>query len=145
VRISAASRGLALRPEPVRPPALFPDAPYEYASNAPAGGLVFTAGACPLDAAGRVVEPGDLEAQARRALDNLLTVLAAAGSGPEQVLKTTVYVVAAERSELVRAWDVIAAGFGDARPPSTLLGVSMLGYADQLVEIEAVALTGRGP
>jgi enamine deaminase RidA (YjgF/YER057c/UK114 family) len=75
----------------------------------------------------------------------LLTVLAAAGSGPEQVLKTTVYVVAAERSELVRAWDVIAAGFGDARPPSTLLGVSMLGYADQLVEIEAVALTGRGP
>jgi len=35
---------------------------------------------------------------------------------------------------------VIAEAFGDARPPSTLLGVAMLGYAGQLVELEAVAL-----
>lgn len=56
------------------------------------------------------------------------------------MLKTTVYVVAAERSDLLRVWDVVAEGFGTTRPPSTLLGVSMLGYADQLVEIEAIAL-----
>jgi enamine deaminase RidA (YjgF/YER057c/UK114 family) len=56
------------------------------------------------------------------------------------VLKTTVYVVAADRSELVRVWDVVAERFGDARPPSTLLGVSFLGYPEQLVEIEAVAV-----
>jgi enamine deaminase RidA (YjgF/YER057c/UK114 family) len=50
-----------------------------------------------------------------------------------------------EQSDLVRAWDVLAKGLGDARPPSTLLGVSTLGYNDQLVEIEAVALSGAVP
>ena len=63
-----------------------------------------------------------------------------AGSGPEQVLKTTVFVVAGNRPDLVRVWNVITHGFGGSRPPSTLLGVAMLGYPDQLVEIEAVAL-----
>lgn len=116
--------------------------PYAYASIAPAGGLVFTAGACPLDPDGRVVAPGDFEAQAHQALDNLLATLAAAGADPALVLKTTVYVVAGERSDLVRVWNVIAESFGDARPPSTLLGVAMLGYPEQLVEIEAVALAG---
>jgi hypothetical protein len=33
--------------------------------------------------------------------------------------------------------------FGSDGPPSTLLGVSVLGFADQLVEIEAVAARGR--
>jgi enamine deaminase RidA (YjgF/YER057c/UK114 family) len=88
------------------------------------------------------VSPGDLEAQTERALQNLFVALAAAGSAPERVLKTTVYVVASERSDLVRAWNVVKAGFGDLDPPSTLLGVGFLGYADQLVEIEAIATTG---
>jgi len=35
-------------------------------------------------------------------------------------------------------------GFGSAKPPSTLLGVAMLGYPEQLVEIEAVALSASG-
>jgi hypothetical protein len=37
---------------------------------------------------------------------------------------------------------VVAAGFGDHDAPSTLLGVAVLGYSGQLVEIEAVALGG---
>jgi enamine deaminase RidA (YjgF/YER057c/UK114 family) len=125
----------------VRPRSLYAGVPYDYAAIAPAGRLVFTAGACPLDAAGRVVAPGDFEAQARRALDNLLVTLASAGSGPAQVLKTTVYVAARDRSDLVRVWNVIAQGFAPVKPPSTLLGVALLGYADQLVEIEAVAVS----
>jgi enamine deaminase RidA (YjgF/YER057c/UK114 family) len=129
-------------PERIHPAALFQDVPYDYARVASAGRLVFTAGACPLDKAGRVVAPGDLEAQTRQTLDNLLAVLAQAGVGPESLLKTTVYVVAEEQSDLVRAWDVVANGLGDGHPPSTLLGVSALGYPGQLVEIEAVALTG---
>jgi enamine deaminase RidA (YjgF/YER057c/UK114 family) len=44
----------------------------------------------------------------------------------------------------VRVWDVVAARFGSAKPPSTLLGVAMLGYPDQLVEIEAIALSAWG-
>jgi enamine deaminase RidA (YjgF/YER057c/UK114 family) len=129
-------------PERINPPALFQDVPYDYARVAPAGALVFTAGACPLDEAGRVVAPGNVEAQTRQTLDNLLAVLAEAGVGPESLLKTTVYVASEEQRDLVRAWEVVAKGLRDVRPPSTLLGVSMLGYKGQLVEIEAVALAG---
>ena len=124
----------------VNPALLYGGVPYDYASVAPAGGIVFTAGACPLDAEGSVVAPGDLEAQAHRTLDNLEVALAAAGSAFEQVLKTTVYVAVSGRSELVRVFDVVEQRFAPARPPSTLLGVSFLGYPDQLVEIEAIAL-----
>ena len=118
---------------------LYPGVPYEYTSTA--SGLLFTAGACPLDADGRVVAPGDLEAQARRTVENLLEALADAGAQPSDVLKTTVYAVGTDRSELVRVWNVVAEHLG--RVPSTLLGVSFLGYPDQLVEIEAIAIAPR--
>ena len=114
---------------------LFSGVPYEYTSRA--DGLVFAAGACPLDADGRTVAPGDLEAQARRTVDNLLEALAEAGASTRDLLKTTIYVVAEDRSDLTRAWNVISERLG--RVPSTLLGVSLLGYPDQLVEIEAIA------
>jgi enamine deaminase RidA (YjgF/YER057c/UK114 family) len=118
---------------------LYPGVPYEY--TATANGLVFTAGACPLDSEGRVVAPGDLETQAAQAADNLLEALAEVGAGADELLKTTVYVVGEERADLVRAWDVVSARLG--RAPSTLLGVSFLGYPEQLVEIEAVAALKR--
>jgi enamine deaminase RidA (YjgF/YER057c/UK114 family) len=117
---------------------LYPGVPYEYTSTA--SGLVFAAGACPLDAEGRTVAAGNLEAQARRAADNLLEALAEAGAAPEDLLKTTIYVVGEERADLVRAWAIISERLG--RAPSTLLGVSFLGYPDQLVEIEAIARAG---
>jgi enamine deaminase RidA (YjgF/YER057c/UK114 family) len=132
-----------VRPDFVSPPSLYRDAPYEYAAVVPAGALVFTAGACPLDQNGKVVEPGNHEAQARQTVDNLRAALAAAGSSLEQVVKTTIYVVAQNQHELVRTWNVVAEAFGDSRPPSTLLGVALLGYTGQLVEIEAIALAGR--
>ncbi len=122
-------------------PELYPDPPYEYASIAPDARLVFTAGACPLNGEGKIVAPGDYEAQTRQAVDNLRLALEGAGSGFDRVLKTTVYVVATERAELVRVWGVVETAFAPARPPSTLLGVAFLGYPEQLVEIEAVALT----
>jgi enamine deaminase RidA (YjgF/YER057c/UK114 family) len=80
---------------------LFSGTPYDYASVAPEGALVFTAGACPLDEDGRVVAIGDHEGQAEQALRNLRAALAEVGSSFEQVLKTTVYVVAADLSKLV--------------------------------------------
>jgi hypothetical protein len=36
-------------------------------------------------------------------------------------------------------WEVVQAAFGTHDVPSTLMGVTVLGYEDQLVEIEAVA------
>ena len=122
---------------------LFPGTPYEYTAVAPEGAkLVFAAGACPLDEAGNVVALGDFEGQARAVVENLRTALEEAGSSFGQMLKTTVYVVSADRAELVRVWGVVERAFAPARPPSTLLGVAALGYEGQLVEIEAVALAG---
>jgi enamine deaminase RidA (YjgF/YER057c/UK114 family) len=118
------------------PMSLYRGAPYEY--SAIAHGLVFTAGACPLDAEGSVVAPGDREAQTIRAVENLLTALSEHAVGPESLVKMTIFVVAQERADLVRVWDVVSARLG--RVPSTLLGVSLLGYPDQLVEIEAIAV-----
>jgi len=43
------------------------------------------------------------------------------------------------RCDLVAAWDVVRDAFGDHDVPSTLFGVTVLEYEDQLVEIEAVA------
>lgn len=124
----------------VRVDGLASQVPYAYAAVVPpATRLVLTAGACPLDAAGDVVAPGDLAAQTSRAMDNLEAALSAAGAELGGVVKTTVYVASSRREDLVAAWQVVRARFGEHDPPSTLLGVAALGYPDQLVEVEAVA------
>ena len=128
----------------VRPPELTDAAPYAYAAvSSPGARLIFTAGACPLDAAGGTVAPGDVAAQADQVMENLRIALQAAGADLGDVLKTTVYVASHERGDLVAAWEVVKRHFGDHDAPSTLLGVSVLGYPDQLVEVEAVAAVGE--
>jgi enamine deaminase RidA (YjgF/YER057c/UK114 family) len=113
--------------------------PYDYSAIAPAGSTLFTAGACPLDSDGQVAEPGDHEGQANRVIDNLLHVLADNGAGAEDLVRTTVYVVGT-REDLVSVWQVVAARLAPCRPPSTLVGVTVLGYPDQLVEVDGVAV-----
>ncbi len=126
----------------VRSDSLYKDAPYAYASIAPRGSLIFTAGACPIDDRGEVVGVGvgDVRAQASLAVANLATALAESGATLADVLKTTVFVASTDQADLVAAWDVVSAAFGDHDAPSTLLGVTVLGYTNQLVEIEAVAV-----
>ena len=121
--------------------------PYAYAAVAAPGRLVFTAGACPLDHDGVVVSPGDVAAQAEQVMANLAVALGAAGAGLTDVAKTTIYVASSSRADLVTAWQVVRDAFGEHDAPSTLLGVTVLGYPDQLVEVEAVAVTrgGSGP
>jgi enamine deaminase RidA (YjgF/YER057c/UK114 family) len=101
--------------------------------------VIFTAGACPLDDAGRTVCPGDPVGQARQVMANLRVALDAAGAQLTDVVKTTVFVASSDRADLVAAWRVVRDTFGDHDPPSTLVGVTVLGYQDQLVEVEAVA------
>ena len=111
----------------VRSSRLFPAAPYAYAAAAPGTGVIFTAGACPLDEQGHVVEPGDIAAHMRWAVANLQVTLKESGAKLSDVLKTTVYVCSA-RENLVAAWNVVAAAFGDhdaprrcwASPPSAM-------------------------
>ncbi len=87
--------------------------------------LVFTAGACPLDS--------------EQVMRNLRSALAAAGAQWTDVVKTTVYVASGRREDLLAAWEVVSRHFGAPTPPSTLFGVVVFGYRDQLVEVEAVA------
>ncbi len=126
----------------IRTPSLYAGVPYSDAAIAPPGSTVFTAGACPLDSEGRVVAAGDVAGQTRQTLDNLLAALRSAGCGPEDVVKTTVYVASSDRADLLTAWELVELCFGSDGPPSTLLGVSVLGFDGQLVEIEAVAASG---
>ena len=124
----------------VRPEELTTRAPYAYAAIAGSGRAVFTAGACPLNAQGETVAVGDVAAQARQVMANLVITLAAAGAKLTDVVKTTVYVASAQRQDLTIAWNVVHEAFGDHDAPSTLVGVTVLGYEDQLVEVEAIAI-----
>jgi enamine deaminase RidA (YjgF/YER057c/UK114 family) len=126
--------------ELVRSTRLFPGTPYAHAAIAADAGLVFTAGACPLDDLGRVVAPGDIAGQMRQAVSNLRIALQDSGAELTDVLKTTIFVASDRRDDLVAAWNEVAREFGEHDPASTLLGVTVLGYPDQLVEIEAIAL-----
>jgi len=115
-------------------------APYAYAATAPAGSrLVFLAGACPLEDDGSTTAPGDYAAQAARCVETLETALHASGAALTDVISTRVLVASTRQADLVTAWDVIHTAFGEHDVPSTLLGVTVLGYDDQLVEIEAIA------
>ncbi|MGZ5318456.1 MAG: RidA family protein [Actinomycetota bacterium] len=105
------------------------------------GTLVFTAGAVPIDADGELVGDGDIEAQTEQVLANLLRQLAAGGAEPDDVVKTTVYV-ASDHDAMIRVWEVVQRS-PIASAPSTLLGVALLGYTGQLVEIEAAAVVGH--
>jgi enamine deaminase RidA (YjgF/YER057c/UK114 family) len=100
--------------------------------------LVFTAGQVPLDASGNLVGEGDVARQAEQVIANLLVTLQAAGVAPDEVAKTTVYVVG-DQATKAETWSVVRRS-PVASVPSTLVGVASLGYRGQLVEIEAIAV-----
>jgi enamine deaminase RidA (YjgF/YER057c/UK114 family) len=101
--------------------------------------MVFTAGAVPLDADGNLVGEGDAIAQAEHVIDNLLAQLKEGGARPSDVAKTTVYVAGGSHETQSSVWQVVRSSpVGSA--PSTLVGVPILGYRGQLVEVEAIAL-----
>ena len=72
-----------------------PDAPKPigpYSQAVISGGLLFASGQIPIDpATGNLIE-GDIGAQTERVIKNLLAVLKEAKMGPENVVKTTVFL-----------------------------------------------------
>jgi enamine deaminase RidA (YjgF/YER057c/UK114 family) len=119
---------------------LYGDVPYHYVAATTGETLVFTAGACPLGVDGRVVAPSDIQGQTRQALENLRIALEEADCRRDDVVKTTVFVASSSRDEMLQAWSEYERVYGTDGPPSTLIGVSMLGWPGQLVEIEAIAV-----
>lgn len=124
----------------IRAASLSDVAEYAYAATAPAESrLIFLAGACPLNEDGSTAAVGSYAGQAAKAVENMQAALTASGASLQDVISTRVLVASTRREDLVAAWKVVRDSFGDHDVPSTLMGVTVLGYDDQLVEIEAVA------
>lgn len=77
------------------------------------------------------------EAQIEQAWNNLLANLKAAGMGPEDLVKVTVFLTREEDIPVSRT--IRQRALGDAAPASTLLVVAGLASPDYLFEVEAIA------
>ena len=116
-------------------PRPFAGAPYNQAIKA--GGLVFCAGQVALDPESGTLVGDDVAAQTHRALRNLQAVLEGAGSGLDQVVKTTVFMT--DLGEFGAMNEVYAEYFTSDPPARSTVQVAGL-PAGARVEIEAVAL-----
>jgi enamine deaminase RidA (YjgF/YER057c/UK114 family) len=105
-----------------------------------AGDHVYVAGTVAVDAGGAPFAPGDPGAQASRCLEIIVAALPAAGAGPEDVVRTRIFVtdMSAETQAAVGA--AHHGVFAACPPASTLVGVSALAHPDFIVEIEADAI-----
>ena len=113
---------------------------YAYASKVPEGmELLFLAGSCPINKDREVTLINDFTAQAKLCVENLKEALKECSASIEDVVYTRILVASQYRDDLVDVWGVISDAFGEHDVPSTLSGVTILGYENQLVEIEAVA------
>ena len=106
-----------------------------YSQAVSKNGLLFVSGQLGLDpATGALVE--GVEAQTRRALQNLVAILAAAGLGPQHVLKATIYVANMDDFALVNK--LYAEVFAPPFPAREVVQAARL-PKNGLVEISAIA------
>jgi 2-iminobutanoate/2-iminopropanoate deaminase len=109
--------------------------PYSQAIRA--GSLLFVSGQIPLDpATGSLVE-GPIAAQTRQVLENIRAILAAGGSSPALVVKTTVFLV--DMDDFGAMNEAYAAFFPDPPPARATVQVSRL-PKDARVEIDVIAI-----
>jgi len=101
-------------------------------------GLVLTAGQVGIDPATGELADGVAQ-QAERALRNLAAILDAAGTTPDRVLKTTIFL--ADMDDFATVNEVYARHFSPPFPARSTVAVAALPRG-ALVEIEAVALAG---
>jgi len=100
------------------------------------GDVLYVSGVAPLDEKSQLVGGEDVAAQARQIFLNMKSILDAAGTGFDKVLKVTVYLTdVADRTKIN---PIRQEFFGEARPASTLIGVNELAIPGMKVEIEAV-------
>jgi 2-iminobutanoate/2-iminopropanoate deaminase len=102
-----------------------------------AGRTLYVSGLVATDERGEVVGLGDVVEQTRQIFRNLKRVLDAAGAGPSDVAKLTIFMRSVDQRPLINP--VRQEFFGEHRPASTLVEVSRLVREELLVEIEAVA------
>jgi 2-iminobutanoate/2-iminopropanoate deaminase len=108
-----------------------------YAQAVVSGDHVFVSGQLPIRPDGRPLDDDGFEAQARQAIQNLLEVVRAAGSSPQEIVKVTAYIVGIAHWTRFNA--VYAAMLPDACPARSVVPVPELHYG-YLVEIDAIAV-----
>jgi 2-iminobutanoate/2-iminopropanoate deaminase len=109
-----------------------------YTDAVRAGDLLFVSGVVPVDPEGRLVGGDDVAEQARAVFEGLRRVLAAAGAGPQDVVKVTVFLTDVDDRPTINP--VRQEFFGPTRPASTLVEVSRLAIPGAKLEVEAVAV-----
>jgi len=113
-----------------------PKAVGPYAQAVCCDGWVFCSGQIGLDPQSGKLVSGGVEAQTRQALANLSAVLAAAGCTPNEIVRTTIYLVAIEDFPKVNA--IYAEWLGEHRPARATVAVAALPLG-AAVEIDAIA------
>lgn len=115
-----------------------PIGPYSQAIKA--GDLVFCSGQIPLDpASGEIVGGSDVQAQARRVMENVKAVLEAAGTSLDGVVKTTIFLK--NMGDFPKVNEVYGTYFKGTTPARSTVEVARL-PKDVLVEVECIALRG---
>jgi 2-iminobutanoate/2-iminopropanoate deaminase len=106
-----------------------------YSQAIAAAGLLFCSGQLGLDPTTAELAEG-LEPQVRRALENLDGVLRAAGAGPSDVIKTTVFL--ASMDDFGAMNEIYAGYFTETPPARSTVAVKTL-PKNALFEIDAIA------
>jgi reactive intermediate/imine deaminase len=108
-----------------------------YTQAVVSGAHIFVSGQLPIRPDGRPLDDDGFEAQARQAIQNMLEIVRAAGSSPQQLVKVTAYIVGIANWARFNA--VYASMLPDACPARSVVPVPELHYG-YLVEIDAIAV-----
>ncbi len=108
-----------------------------YSQAVKAGSMVFCSGQIPIDVSTGEFVSDDVAEQTRQVLKNLSAVLEAAGTGLNNVVKTTVFL--ADMNDFAAMNDVYAEFFSENKPARATVQAARL-PKDARVEIECIAL-----
>ena len=111
--------------------------PYSQGVKIVAKHLVFTAGQIPLDPENSLIVGDSIEKQTVQVLENLKSVLEAAGTSLQNVVKTTVFLK--DMNDFSEMNEIYGKYFNNFPPARSAVEVSRL-PKDVLIEIECVAL-----
>jgi len=109
-----------------------------YSPGMVVGNLVFVSGQAGRDPASGRLAGDTIEAQTEQVLKNIATILDAAGTTLQHVIRCGVFIV--DMKEFPRMNEVYARAFGAHRPARTTVEVSGLPGEGLRVEIDAVAV-----
>lgn len=103
------------------------------------GKTIYVSGQLPIDPVTREMCTGDIREQTREALKNVETIIAQAGAGKDDIVRTTAYIDSIENWDAVN--DIYAEFFGDRKPSRTIVCVKEIHFGLK-VEIDAIAELG---